>query len=694
MLAITLIFSVGCTLDFQLLSSSLNPSVNDSPLQDSAAGTATWGADGQINAIAKLSNGGTIYGGSFQNALKNFGSCIFQNSSSTPLQAGCAGIKGIYKIESDQRGGFFVAGELVLASGDSFTLGYIDSNGTFDGSLPQPSLQGDPTDFILRYDTGVLYISGNIDRIGDELRSGIGAIDVTTKQVLPWNPGLVFDNGETEISVDAMTTTNDKVILAGNFGGGGQNALASVDFIVFNKNNNNADSNFVYDVYDGNTWDGSPTKFAIYGNYILTRTGNGVVAIDKNSGNILSWNANDSYAASITDFSVDGNTLWVVGNFTEIFGVATEGIAKFDLTPLQSGSAPSITQWVTTGWDGAIDFIDNNSDSLIVWIQDGIAYLDKATATNLTFAFEGPTNDIFGMRYFNNQLHLWGDNISLASPRNNLFMIDADQNLTSWKPEPDDLVWSVATYNDRIFVSGYFSQIGSNTEMRQGFAELDSQGDATSLQLGLDNGGAPFAIQSVSDKLFVVGTFDHFGGEPRKGIAQIDLTTNTLTNWQSELMSGDVLSVGYLQGKLIVGGYNLQLPDTTKTNLVLIDVDSGIVDLNFLPKPDKWVQRIVVTDDSFFIAGGFQNISSSNTSRAGLAEFKLDSPTPTSWNPSRATTSVWYMNADNNKLTVLGQFTGLTNEYSRQYSLSDASDSAVSSPIKATKEIGGPSPPM
>jgi hypothetical protein len=175
----------------------------------------------------------------------------------------------------------------------------------------------------LAFDGNSMLTSGEFEQIGGPARSNLAAIDMTTGQVLPFNPG-------TDGQVDALAVQGSTLYVGGEFGqvgGNVHNGLAAVD-----------------------TGSGALTGFdahlQLFDTVKTLAPAGGTIFIGGDFSQIqgqprMQLGEVDAQTGAVTPFRADldgtavallhrGNTLYLAGQFNHVGGVARTGFASID----------------------------------------------------------------------------------------------------------------------------------------------------------------------------------------------------------------------------------------------------------------------------------------------------------------------------------------------------------------------------
>jgi len=199
-----------------------------------------------------------------------------------------------------------------------------------DAPATSPSVQSGVVTTLL-VSGSTVYAAGYFERIGGAARTGLAALDSATGAALPWNPqvtgyvyaiavasGTLYVGGSGLTAIDGQPTSNLAAfdMASGQLkswlpdAGGGQ----SITNLI-------ATGSAVYAAGRLSTING--------------QTRNGIAAIDPVNGALLPWNpnlSNSGLSANVTGMSMLGNTIYIVGGFSQAGGQARDGLVAVDAT--------------------------------------------------------------------------------------------------------------------------------------------------------------------------------------------------------------------------------------------------------------------------------------------------------------------------------------------------------------------------
>jgi hypothetical protein len=278
--------------------------------------------------------------------------------------------------------------------------------------------------------------------------------------------------------------------------------------------------------------------------------------------------------------------------------------------------------------------------------------------------------------------------------RDNLAHILADGTLDAvWAPSASFLVNALAVSGDTVYVGGYFTAITDSfgTQTRNRLAAIDSSGNVTSWDPNANNTVNTIAVSG--SMVYVGGRFTIFGGgaTARNRIAAFDtssLTPEVPTDWDPSASS--MVNTLAVSGSMVyVGGAFSSFGGgaTARNHLAAFDTSSLTpeVPTSWDPHASASVTTLAVSGDMVYAGGFFTSIGSgAEYPRGYLAAFDTGSLTPsipTGWAPS-ANVPVSALAVSGSTVYVGGSFTTIddgSGAQERPYLAAIGSDGTLSS---------------
>ncbi|MBI5472136.1 MAG: PQQ-binding-like beta-propeller repeat protein [Ignavibacteriae bacterium] len=367
---------------------------------------------------------------------------------------------------------------------------------------------------------------------------------------------------------------------------------------------------------------------------------NGLAALNLATGSLLGWNPNAD--ASVFAMQLQGSTLFVGGRFGVIGGLERTRLAAIDI------SSGSVKPWVAN--------LDNDS------------FLNPTSVQSITAV---------GSRIFVGGLfHTIG-----GQSRNHLAEVDAlTADVAPWNPDPSWVVNTMFPDGAVMYVGGLFTSIGG--QQRSGLASVDMV-SANAMpwdpQLYGESPGWPRGVEVrdleiIGTSLFVGGWFTQVNNQDRGSLAEFDLTTGALTNWNPNA-NDYVYMLAFVNSRLFAGGALTSVGGQRRLNLAAIDKASGAV-LSWRADANSDIKALLVHDSKLYVGGDFTSLGGQNRSR--LALFDAASGVLSNWNPN-VDHYVDALAASGSTIFVGGYFTSVNSVNRSRLAAFDAATGALKS---------------
>lgn len=287
--------------------------------------------------------------------------------------------------------------------------------------------------------------------------------------------------------------------------------------------------------------------------------------------NIARWNGTNwipmdsGVNGTVNDILEYNGELYVVGNFNSVGGIPANNIAKWDGNTwssvglgLRTGGSPfvsalaiyngnlyaagnfdsagtvaahNIAMWDGVNWS-SVNYLFGNGLTLEVFNGElytgGQFFISKWDGSNWTSINVGNHDPVYStvilkIMEFNGELYAGGRFDSIG---NILAYSIAKWNGVDWLPlgngtdnvSQNDIVSSIASYNNKIYIGGYFSSAGGNTV--NNIAKWDGV-NWTPLGTGVNDGVS--SLKAINNDLFVGGSFTMAGNISANRIAKWNL---------------------------------------------------------------------------------------------------------------------------------------------------------------------------
>lgn len=338
-------------------------------------------------------------------------------------------------------------------------------------ALPLPAPNGAVLASALSPDGRTLYIGGNFTQVGSSPRSHLAAIDLWTRTVMPWNPGV--DDPVTCMKLSGTTLYVggyfDNVVVGAGFLPRGHLAAFDAESGMYKPWDPNADQ-VVYALHVSGTSVYAGGNFTKVGN--VTR--NGLVQTDATSGAVRSWNPNAT-GGGVWAIVPVGSTLYVGGYFTKVGGTARSYLAAVNastgaLTPWNPSANAAV---LTMAASGSTIFAGGNFTAVGPFSRQHLVAMDASTGQPTAFDARIQTGSVGCIVVQGANLYAGGTFTKANdADRGMLAAFDTGTGaLRYWTCDANDLVRSLTISGFSLYVGGEFTSLG-------GRADIDSLGEA------------------------------------------------------------------------------------------------------------------------------------------------------------------------------------------------------------------------
>jgi hypothetical protein len=615
-----------------------------------------WQVNGDVQSIVEDTINHKVYiGGGFNYIFKQ----DEPNGTQIDLNTGIPDyhfanpINNLYDVVADGQGGWFVAGPFSSIGGVARSyLAQIDSTGNVTSWNPNPNA----TVYDIELVGNNVIAAGDFYTVGGQTRPKLAAINRYTGLANSWAPAPTGTNA----ACYSLKLHNDTLYVGGTFttiSGLTRNdaaayTVSNFSILPFDLNNISQDytSNFVI----------KGDKIFFISKYFGAFS---LKVANVSTGTVLPWNSSmDSGSGSAYDIEIYNNELFVAGYFTTIANQVRNGFAIFDvntlsLLPVDSSFHLTTVDRMTIIGDTLIAM--GNFSSIMGQQRSKFALIDMSSKTLLPFKcdFEGgntscaaiynnkvyvggsftrpavlyrnifvelnaltgeptdwfpkirigsSTGQIYSMLLFNNKLFIAGEYTSIDSiPRNNLASFDLSSlTLTSFNPDVDYYVKSLASRNDTLYAGGDFQSVSSQTRNRLAAFNLNN---GSLLSWAPSSNGVIMDFEFDGPKIYLGGIFNNINGQFQSGVAAVDLSGNVLPLNTSLANIGDVMAIELVGNIFYVGGWFTSFGGLTRKNLAAYNTSTGTV-TSWNPNANGRVSSMEVRNNIIYIGGQFTTI--------------------------------------------------------------------------------------
>ncbi|MEX1190097.1 MAG: hypothetical protein WED33_12625, partial [Bacteroidia bacterium] len=478
----------------------------------------------------------------------------------------------INDVISDGNGGWYLAvrSQISYQGGQYRGVVHIDAENNLDEDfiLTQDGSFGGSIRCLLLHN-GILYVGGAFNGFAGATQAQLLAYNITTQQIVPsWNAGFIY--GSTQF-VSSMAVHGNNLVVGGelpSFAGQPINNLgifSLADGSLVANLDANADVKRI--IIDADT--------AYVGGLFSTITGitrNSFAKIDLSNNELLNIAAN--FNAAVYDFKLNGSDLFCGGWFTFINGVSRSGLVKMnrysgevnaDFNVILDQPRVACLDIVNQNLIFAGIFAEINSTA-----REKLAQVDKNTGS-LSPWNSSVASAPEGIKNINGNLLIYGDmNQMQRSIRNSFFALKLPErtllpigfNSANFEMDLRDMV----KIGNKLFFAASFDYQINGTSTGLLFA-YDLQTEEIQ-SIGNFGGLANPAVDRLlihDDKLFVSGYFTQVNGESRNRIAVFNLDDYSLNAWNpAPEYSLAARSMKIYNGKLYMSGSITQTQTTTE----------------------------------------------------------------------------------------------------------------------------------
>jgi len=422
---------------------------------------------------------------------------------------------------------------------------------------------------------------------------------------------------------------------------------------------------------------------------------NGIIALDTDALLLITeWNPDPTGGISATgiySMVLEGDTLYVAGDFTSIGGQTRMGIAALEKANVGDATGRAITDWDPNPQGGTVNTMTLSGTTLYVGgtftsigeqTRSRIAAIDTVGAgdgTGRANAAWNPNvtgNSVNESLISGTKLYVGGDfSVIGQQNRNSIAVLDTvgtgdgtGKANATWDPDiTSSAVTAMAhdTANNRLYVGGNFSSVGGQIRYNAAMVDTVGGGDGTGSVNAVFKPDANDHVHAITlsgdgSTLYMGGVFTGIGGLARNRIAAINKTTGIATNWNPD-SNGRVTAMILSGNTLYVGGLFTSIGGQARNRIAALDTTAATNNAGaWDPDADGSVLSMLLNDDgSVLYAGGeFANIGGSARNRIAALNTMMNTSNAKAWNPD-ADNSVFTMLLNGTTLYAGGVFTNI-----------------------------------
>lgn len=348
-----------------------------------------------------------------------------------------------------------------------------------------------------------------------------------------------------------------------------------------------------------------------------------LAALDASGKAVASWKAD----ADGTVFAIGHNysryELVIGGAFSTVETTSSPYLARVGVFNGVPGTMPTPNGWVRTiaVANGRVYF-GGNFLQVAGSPRGGAAALDESTLQLLSW--DPKASNVLAIAPYSSSVYLGGAFTFVnGSSRDYLALVDADTgNLQTWAPSADSWVHSLVVTSTRIFAGGRFSKI--NGVRRYGAASVSFQGSLDSWDPSTAGDVNALVVSAGAGTVALGGSFGLANVRERANLAEVQLTTGTITAWAPEA-NGRVRALAFGSQNadtVLVGGDFTRIGTFNRGGVAELSRSSGSL-LGFAPTIQGTVSALAVGNEKIYVGGAFGLVDT--YTRYNLAAFSRSS---------------------------------------------------------------------
>ena len=372
-------------------------------------------------------------------------------------------------------------------------------------------------------------------------------------------------------------------------------------------------------------------------------------------GTLGAWNP--AADKTVSTLAVSGSTVYAGGNFTTIddgkgMGAQTRNrLAAIDIdgtlsttwTPAADNSVVTLAISAGTVYVGGTFTTIDDGKGMGAQTRNNLAAIGTNGTLSTTWIPDA-NNKVYALTASGSMVYAGGLFTSVddgkgmgAQVRNCLAAIGTDGTLsTTWTPEANNVVLSLAVSNSTVYVGGIFTTIddgkGGGSRTRNRLAAIGTDGTLSATWTP-DADNFVLALRVSDGIVYAGGNFtaidDGKGGgvQTRNYIGAIG-TDGTLNNWNPNANDA-VFALAVSGSNVYAGGWFSFVGGVTRNRLAAIDTDGTLGSWD--PDADSRVNALAISGTTMYVGGEFSSLGGHTRNR--LAAIGTDGTLSSTWAP-------------------------------------------------------------
>lgn len=465
----------------------------------------------------------------------------------------------------------------------------------------------------------ILYVGGNFTTVnGAATRKYVAAIDLSTKTLTSWNPN---PNGY----VYALKAAGSVVYVGGSYtsiGGQTRSKIAAIDATTGLATSWNAlvttGTGYVY------TIDVGPSTVYFGGSFSNVASGSptrrNFAAVNTTTGALTTFNPRPD--DNVRTILLDGTTLYVAGEFTNIAGVNKTGLVALNVT---TGLLTSFSTTFNSGLydnnfvytlaiDGQKLFIGGDFLTINGTERARLAVVDKTTGALEPMVDRAMGGYVLTISISGGKLLAAGNLRGISGITSSLRCIALDEETgqgTNWIPQMPALpanAYANGIYfhyqNNRVY---YWQDlqlpVGNDREARLGAVNSTDGAAIATWSVTVDDEISAWAFSG--NALYLTGNFTSVNGVARNGFAAVDLVTGAVLPWTisftPDFIGGDVINSMIVHNNVVYVGGEFSFTDNgvVRNNLAAWNATTGAI--------NSWAPQVTLVQYQYVKVGAAHN---------------------------------------------------------------------------------------
>ncbi|MCL5992130.1 MAG: T9SS type A sorting domain-containing protein [Bacteroidetes bacterium] len=275
-----------------------------------------------------------------------------------------------------------------------------------------------------------------------------------------------------------------------------------------------------------------------------------------------------------------------------------------------------------------------NPDNSIA-LRNNIAAIDATTGFATSW---NPNSDgaVLTMALSGSVLYVGGGFTSIGGQsRNNIAALKTDTDFfiaNTWNPNANDVVTKIILSGTNIYCAGSFTNIGGANRAGLGAVTTMMDGNNATAWNPASNGTVNDILLAGS-KMYVAGSFSTIGGQSRNNLAAVNTSDNNATAWNPNA-NNTVMAISNLGNTLYAAGSFTTIGGQTRIRIAALDM---LINTNnatlWNPDVNGTINALKAFDGRVYIGGTFSIVNSEARNFIASIDVLLNKNNSTSWYP-------------------------------------------------------------